>query len=55
VTRIRTSLACSKELATEYASDIGDQPEIQNGQIVVRNEDRRIIARLPASVLEEGS
>jgi hypothetical protein len=52
-TRIRNSLGCSKELAQQYARDMGDKPEIQNGQILVRNEDRRIIARLPASVLNK--
>lgn len=52
VTRIRNCLGCSKELAGEYARGISDPPEIQNGQIVVRNEERRIIARLPESVMK---
>jgi hypothetical protein len=53
VKRIRNSLDCSKELAADYAKGIGETPEIQNGQVLVRNEDKRIIARIPESVLAE--
>jgi len=53
VKRIRNSLDCSKELAADYAKSIGETPEIQNGQILVRNEDKRIVARIPESVLAE--
>ena len=51
VTRIRNELGCSKELAADYASDIGDTPEIDHQQVLIRNADRRIIARLPVNVL----
>ena len=53
VKRIRNSLDCSKELAADYAKSIGDNPEVQNGQVLVRNEDKRIVARLPEKVLAE--
>ncbi len=53
VRRIRNSIDCSKELAADYAKKIGDSPEIQNGLILVRNEDKRIIARIPERVLAE--
>jgi hypothetical protein len=53
VTNIRSHLGCSEELAAEYAKDIGDTPEIESGQILNRNQDGRIIATFPASVLEE--
>jgi len=52
--RIRNHLGCSKDLATEYARGIGEVPQIENGQILVRNEDQRIVARIPASVLDGG-
>jgi hypothetical protein len=52
VTRIQNHLACSKDMAKEYASAIGSNPEIINGKIVLRNEQKRIIAHVPASVLE---
>ena len=50
-TRIRQSLGCSKELAVDYASGIGDPPEIIHGKILVRDADGRIVARVPDSVL----
>ena len=50
-TRIRDELGCSKELAAEYASDIGDDPEIDHYKIIIRNAQGQIIARLPVSVL----
>ena len=46
--------ADGKELARDYAVAIGDTPEIQAGQILVRNQDGRVIARVPQSVLEGG-
>ena len=51
VLRIQNAIGCGKELAGDYAAAIGDKPEIQNGQIVVRDEARRIIAHLPEAVL----
>ena len=51
ITRIRSTLGCSKELAGDYASAIGDTPEIQNGQVVIRTAEGRVLARLPESVL----
>lgn len=51
VTRIRNALGCSKELAAEYAAHVGAQPEIDRHQVLIRNADRRIIARIPESVL----
>lgn len=51
VSRIRNAVGCGKELACDYAGAIGDKPEIQNGKIIVRDEDRRIIAHLPEEVL----
>ena len=51
VSRIQNSLACSKEMATEYASAIGDNPEVVHGKIMVRNERGLIIAYVPMSVL----
>jgi hypothetical protein len=52
VTRIRFALGCSKDMATEYAKAIGEKPEIAHGKILLRNESHRIIAYVPASVLE---
>ena len=49
-TRIRNTLGCSKELAREYATGIGETPEVSHGKIIVRDQDRRIIAYVPASV-----
>jgi hypothetical protein len=49
--RIRQSLSCSKDLAEDYAKGIGDPPEVIHGKVVVRDEDKRIIARVPVSVL----
>jgi hypothetical protein len=54
VRRIRNHLGCTKDLATEYARGMGESPEIQNNEILVRNDERRIIARIPARVLEGG-
>lgn len=51
VTRIRNALGCSKDMATEYASAIGEKPEVAHGKIMVQNEDGRIIAYLPVTVL----
>ena len=55
VTRVRNALGCSKDMATEYAAAIGDNPEVVHGKIMLRNEDRRIIACIPVSVLGKGS
>jgi hypothetical protein len=52
VSRIRNALGCSKDLAEEYAATIGETPEIVHGKILLRNEDGRIIAYVPESVLE---
>lgn len=52
VSRIRNALGCSKDMATEYAAAIGEKPEISHGKILLRNEDHRIIACVPVSVLE---
>ena len=52
VSRSRNVLGCSKDLAEEYAAAIGENPEIVHGKILLRNEDGRIIAYAPASVLE---
>ena len=51
-TRIRQSLGCSKDLAEDYAKGISSPPEIIHGKIVVRDTEGRIIARVPAGVLE---
>ena len=51
VSRIRNALGCSKDLATEYAAAIGGAPEIAHGKILLRNEEGRIIAYVPESVL----
>ncbi len=53
VSRIQNALACSKDMAAEYARAIGENPEVVHGKIVLRNEQNRIIAHVPASVLEE--
>ena len=50
--RIRNTINCGKELALDYAAAIGDCPEIQAGQVLVRDQKRRVIARVPQSVLE---
>jgi len=50
---IRTTLACGKELSEDYAGAIGDTPEILHGRIIVRNEDGRIVARIPDTVLSQ--
>ena len=50
--RIRNAINCGKELALDYAAAIGDNPEIQGGQVLVRNEGGRVMARVPQSVLE---
>jgi len=39
-------------MAKEYAKAIGENPEIVHGKILLRNEDHRIIAYVPVSVLE---
>ena len=52
VTRIRNALGCGKDLAADYARAIGDDPTIQLGNVVILDEEGRIIARVPASVLE---
>lgn len=49
--RIRQSLSCSKDLAEDYARGIGNPPEVIHGKVVVRDEDGRIIARVPESIL----
>ena len=33
VSRIRNALGCSKELASDYATAIGETPEIENGKV----------------------
>jgi hypothetical protein len=52
VTRIQNALGCSKDMATEYAKAIGENPEIVHGKILLRNDQKRIIAYVPASVLD---
>jgi hypothetical protein len=52
VTRIQNALGCSKDMAAEYARAIGDKPEVAHGKILLRNENHRIIAYVPATVLE---
>lgn len=54
VSRVRKALGCSRDMAAEYAAAIGENPEVVHGKIMLRNEDRRIIACIPVSVLEEG-
>jgi hypothetical protein len=49
--RIRRSLGCSKDLAEDYARGISDPPEVIHGKVVVRDEDKRIIARVAVEVL----
>jgi hypothetical protein len=51
VARISNALACGRDLATDYARAIGDSPEISLGKILVRDENGRIVAHLPESVL----
>jgi hypothetical protein len=55
VTRIQNALRCSKDMATEYAKAIGEEPEIVHGKILLRNEQERIIAYVPASVLDDAA
>ena len=55
VSRIRNALGCGKDIATDYAKLIGDKPEIVGAKIQVRNEDNRVIAYVPASVLENSA
>ncbi len=52
VSRVRNALGCSNDMAKEYAKAIGENPEVAHGKILLRNEDRRIIAYVPVSVLE---
>jgi hypothetical protein len=52
VRRIQNALGCSKDMATEYAKAIGENPEIVHGKILLRNEQKRIIAYVPANVLD---
>ena len=52
VSRIQNALGCSKDMATEYAKAIGENPEIVHGKILLRNEQNRIVAYVPATVLE---
>jgi hypothetical protein len=52
VSRIQNALGCSKDMAKEYAAAIGENPEVAHGKILIRNEQKRIIAHVPASVLE---
>lgn len=51
IVRIQKILGCSKDLAGDYATAIGDSPEIQNGEVVVRDDRGRVIAHLPENVL----
>jgi hypothetical protein len=51
VIRIQKIVGCSKDLAGDYAAAIGDTPEIQNGEVVVRDERGRVIAHLPQAVI----
>jgi hypothetical protein len=50
--RIQNALGCSKGMAIDYAKTIGANPEVAHGKIAVRNEDNRIIAYVPATVME---
>lgn len=49
--RIRQILGYGKQISEDYARGIGDPPEIIHGRVLVRNEDGRIIARVPEEVL----
>jgi len=49
---IRAILVCGKELSEDYANAVGDAPEIIAGNVIIRNEEGRIVARVPESVLE---
>lgn len=52
VTRIQFALGCTKDMAIEYAKIIGENPEVVYGKILLRNDQNRIIAYVPATVLE---
>jgi hypothetical protein len=49
ITGIRNALGCGKDLASDYANAIGDNPEISKGKILVRDETGRIVAYVPES------
>ncbi len=49
--RIRQTMGYGKDLAEDYARGISSPPEIVHDRVLVRNEDGRIIARVPVSVL----
>lgn len=51
--RIQCAVGCSKEMAAEYSKAIGQNPEVVRGKVLVRNEENRIIAYVPATVLQE--
>jgi hypothetical protein len=51
--RIQQAVGCSKEMAAEYSRAMGQNPEVVRGKVVVRNAENRIIAYIPASVLND--
>ena len=51
IARIQKAVGCSKDLARDYAAAMGEAPEIENGEILVRDESRKIIAHLPQKIL----
>lgn len=53
VARLCQVMACGRDLATDYVRGMGDNPVVEHGKIIVRDEDGHIIARVPASILED--
>ena len=54
VARIRQALGCGQELALDYAKGLGETPEVVHGKMLVRNDEGRIIARVPVEVWQMG-
>ena len=54
VARIRQALGCGQELALDYAKGLGESPEVVHGKMLVRNDEGRIIARVPVEVWQMG-
>ena len=42
------------ELALDYAKGLGETPEVVHGKMLVRNDEGRIIARVPVEVWQMG-
>ncbi len=53
VARLCQALGCGKELARDYVRAIGDEPVVEHGKIIVRDPAGKIIARVPASVIQD--